>query len=89
MRLQKSNRPCRKEEWPWEFKPGIPSTFRWMVVHAGNKWNVNEVTYSSNMFSLDTNLVGGAGTQFDAFHTDKAYAHIDGGTSNPRYLTAK
>ena len=50
---------------------------------------VNEVTYSSNMFSLDTNLVGGAGTQFDAFHTDKAYAHIDGGTSNPGYLTAK
>ena len=34
------------------------------AIFAGNKWNVNEVTYSSNMFSLDPNLVGGAGTKF-------------------------
>jgi surface protein len=31
--------------------------------------------------------VGGKGTTFDANHVDKAYAHIDGGSSNPGYLT--
>ena len=27
------------------------------------------------------------GTTYDADHTDKAYAHIDGGPSNPGYFT--
>ncbi|UKI57957.1 MAG: hypothetical protein L6V81_00295 [Clostridium sp.] len=34
-----------------------------------------------------TNLVGGAGTKYNSSHVDKAYAHIDGGTSNPGYFT--
>ena len=29
------------------------------------------------------------GTAYDENHTDKAYARIDGGTSNPGYFTAK
>ena len=34
-----------------------------------------------------TKLVGGAGTKYDENHIDHTYAHIDGGTSNPGYLT--
>lgn len=41
------------------------------------------------VFSQCTSLVGGAGTKFDASHTDYTYAHIDGGPSNPGYLTEK
>ena len=41
------------------------------------------------MFTNCFNLVGGKGTTYDANHIDKAYAHIDGGPSNPGYFTAK
>ena len=41
------------------------------------------------MFYNSTNLVGGAGTRYDANHVDKTYARIDGGTSNPGYFTSK
>ena len=41
------------------------------------------------MFSNCHNLVGGMGTTYDASHVDAAYAHIDGGPSNPGYLTEK
>ena len=34
-------------------------------------------------------MLGGKGTAFDADHVDAAYAHIDGGPSNPGYFTAK
>jgi len=59
------------------------------AIFAGNKWNVDKVTDYSFMFYADTKLVGGAGTKYDASHTGRDYAHIDGGTSNPGYLTAK
>ena len=52
-------------------------------------WSTAAVTYSSDMFTNCTSLVGGQGTTYDANHIDKAYAHIDGGTSNPGYFTAK
>ena len=41
------------------------------------------------MFRGCTNLVGGAGTTYDDNFVDATYAHIDGGTSNPGYFTAK
>ena len=42
------------------------------------------------MFYNCTSLVGGQGTTWDASNpTDKTYAHIDGGPSNPGYFTAK
>jgi hypothetical protein len=41
------------------------------------------------MFNYSTRLVGGQGTTYDANHVDAAYAHIDGGTSNPGYFTDK
>ena len=56
------------------------------TVYVGNGWSTAAVTSSSNMFSNCTSLVGGQGTTYDASHVDKAYAHIDGGTSNPGYF---
>ena len=41
------------------------------------------------MFAYCSDLVGGQGTTYDENHVDKAYAHIDGGPSNPGYFTAK
>ena len=47
--------------------------------NAGDGW----------MFYNDYNLVGGAGTVFDSNHVGLSYAHVDGGVSNPGYLTLK
>ncbi len=44
---------------------------------------------SRGMFSGLTSIVGGAGTTYDSNHTDKEYARVDGGSSNPGYLTLK
>ena len=55
---------------------------------AGN-WSTEAVTESTGMFQDCTSLVGGASTAYDANHIDKAYAHIDGGSSNPGYFTDK
>ena len=57
------------------------------TIYASNKFNTNNATNSTDMFAESTNLVGGAGTKYDANHVDKTYAHIDGGTSNPGYFT--
>jgi surface protein len=59
------------------------------TIYVGNGWSTGAVTYSSNMFSNCTSLVGGKGTAYDANHVDAAYAHIDGGPSNPGYFTDK
>ena len=58
------------------------------TITVGSDWSTAAVTNSPNMFNNDTNLVGGQGTTYDANHVDKAYAHIDGGPSNPGYFTA-
>ena len=59
------------------------------TLYASNKFTTSAVTNSASMFSGCTNLVGGAGTKYDKNKTDKTYARIDGGTSNPGYFTAK
>ena len=59
------------------------------TIYAGDNFNTNAVTSSSNMFYNTTNLVGGAGTKYNASHIDKTYARIDGGTSLPGYFTLK
>ena len=41
------------------------------------------------MFGECTSLVGGQGTTYDTNHTNKVYAHIDVGPSDPGYFTAK
>ena len=59
------------------------------TVYVGNGWSTAGVTSSNNMFSDCTRLVGGQGTTWSSSNpTDKTYAHIDGGTSNPGYFTA-
>ena len=58
------------------------------TIYVSNKFNTNKVTSSNSMFYNCTNLVGGAGTKYDSTKTDKTYARIDGGTSNPGYFTS-
>ena len=57
------------------------------TIYVGSGWSTAAVTSSANMFYNCTSLVGGQGTTYDANHIDKAYAHIDGGPSNPGYFT--
>ena len=59
------------------------------TIYVGSGWTTSAVVSSENMFKDCTKLVGGKGTTYDANHTDKTYAHIDGGTSNPGYLTER
>ena len=59
------------------------------TIYVGGGWIIDGVTESSYMFTGCTSLVGGKGTTFDANHVDIAYAHIDGGPSNPGYFTEK
>ena len=42
---------------------------------------------SGKMFTQCKSLSGGKGTSYDAAHTDKVYARIDGGAENPGYFT--
>jgi surface protein len=57
------------------------------TIHAGNGWNTGAVTESGGMFAGCTKLVGGQGTVYDENFVDATRAHIDGGPSNPGYLT--
>ncbi len=61
------------------------------IIYTSSAFVVTQVTNSANMFAnMSTNLVGGAGTVWSSSSPkDKTYAHIDGGTSNPGYFTAK
>ena len=59
------------------------------TIYVGNDWSTAAVTSSNYMFLNCYSLVGGQGTTYNANHIDAAYAHIDGGTSNPGYFTAK
>ena len=59
------------------------------TIYAGSGWTTNAVTSSGYMFANCTKLVGGKGTTYNSSHLDKAYAHIDGGPSNPGYFTDK
>ena len=58
------------------------------TIYVGKGWSTVNVTNGKDMFFMCTNLVGGAGTTFDAEHVDHAYAHIDGGSENPGYFTS-
>lgn len=59
------------------------------TIYVSNLWNTSLVTNSTEMFKNCTSLKGGAGTKFSSSYIDKTYARIDGGTSNPGYLTLK
>ena len=57
------------------------------TIKVSDGWSLEKVKASASMFRDCFNLVGGAGTVFDANHDDAEYARIDGGTSNPGYFT--
>ena len=57
------------------------------TIYGSSKFVTTAVTSSTNMFYGCTKLIGGAGTKYDSTKTDKTYARIDGGTSNPGYFT--
>ena len=57
------------------------------TIYVSDKFLTTAVTNSTDMFKGATSLVGGAGTKYDSTKTDKTYARIDGGTSNPGYFT--
>jgi len=59
------------------------------TIYARNDWNTAAVGNSVDMFFNCVRLVGGKGTTYDNNHTDKTYARIDGGPSNPGYFTDK
>ncbi len=59
------------------------------TIIVGSLWDTSKVILSTNMFTNCDTLVGGSGTKYDENNTDASYAHIDGGTSNPGYLTGK
>ena len=59
------------------------------TIYAGSQWSTAAVMDGNRMFQSCTSLVGGAGTPYDANHTDYTYAHIDGGENNPGYFTEK
>ena len=56
-------------------------------IYVGDGWKVDQVTSSGSMFWSCGKLTGENGTTYDSNHTDKGYAHIDGGDSSPGYLT--
>lgn len=59
------------------------------TITVSNLWDVSNVTNGDAMFAYCYNLKGGAGTVYNANNTGLSYAHIDGGPSNPGYLTYK
>ena len=57
------------------------------TVYVGSGWSTTNVT-SSDMFTDCSAIKGEQGTTYDDDHTDAAYAHVDGGSANPGYLTS-
>ena len=59
------------------------------TIYVGAEWDTDDIAYyhTNYMFHNCTSLVGGRGTTFNPDHTDKEYAHIDGGPNNPGYFT--
>ncbi len=58
------------------------------TIYVSTKFDVSNVTESSNMFSVDTKLKGGNGTTYNDSYRDKTYARIDT-ASTPGYFTRK
>ncbi len=58
------------------------------VIYVGDGWKTRNVTSHENMFYRNDKLEGGNGTKFDdSKDLDKTYAKIDGGNTDPGYLT--
>ena len=63
------------------------------TIYTASNANWGELNITDNhpdlFFSGCAKLEGGAGTVFSSSHRDVIYAHVDGGTGNPGYFTAK
>lgn len=66
------------------------------TIYVANDWdtetaaNETDNSGSSDMFKDCTSLVGGAGTSWNSANpTDRTYAHIDGGSTNPGYFSQR
>ena len=57
------------------------------TIYASDMWKVSDDASSYQMFTGCTNIVGGQGTTYNSSYVDKTRAIIDGGSSNPGYLT--
>ena len=57
------------------------------IIVSREGWNPKNADHRDDLFKGCTNLVGGKGTKYDSNHISMEYAHIDGGSSNPGYLT--
>ncbi len=57
------------------------------TIYVSDSWSTSNVSEGIEVFYECNNLVGGRGTKFSHEHIDYTYAHIDGGTANPGYLT--
>lgn len=56
------------------------------VIYVDDRWDASHVAASTDMFRGCSYLMGGNGTLYDAYHTDKEYARIDC-DDTPGYLT--
>ena len=62
--------------------------FKLKTIYAGDGWTTQNVRYSYfGMFSDCNKLYGQQGSSFKDYGSDIAYAHIDGGSNNPGFLT--
>ena len=59
------------------------------TIFASRQWTIGSIGDNSDMFTDCTNLIGGLGTFFTPAHSLYDYAHIDGGSEDPGYLTDK
>ena len=59
------------------------------TIYASTSWDASYINAPSTtkMFEGCTSLVGGMGTTFDENYTDKTYARIDRGATEPGYFT--
>ncbi|MBR5684285.1 MAG: BspA family leucine-rich repeat surface protein [Ruminococcus sp.] len=58
------------------------------TIYVGPGWTT-ESAIGADMFGECYDIVGGAGTVYDPNQTGIEYAHVDGGSENPGYLTFK
>lgn len=59
------------------------------TIIVGENWTTAALQFpSTDMFTGDVSLKGGAGTAYTSDHTDEAYAHIDAGSGYPGYFTS-
>lgn len=59
-----------------------------VTIYVGDNWSYEQAATGGNlMFNGCTSIVGGSGTEYSSANYDWRYAHVDGGTVNPGYLT--